>query len=164
MSFLKLLAPFQQLATYCHRLTALLWLWGSGCSPTSLSESQERVNLKPASKIQMLNFAESSGLRSDQPLHGGSVSKTHAGSGWAPANLSMQAHTEEVSQGLEIKPRLWLGHWEGESMQPRPDRWLHSPSALSGIPAELHPCVFIEVLQWPLLQCLDLMEKRKMWL
>lgn len=33
MSFLKLLAPFQQPLNYRDHLTALPWLWGSSCSP-----------------------------------------------------------------------------------------------------------------------------------
>lgn len=55
MSFLKLLAPFQQPDNYHDHLTALPWLWGSSCSTMPLNKSQGQ-----ASNMKMFNFAENS--------------------------------------------------------------------------------------------------------
>lgn len=68
------------------------------------------MNLLPASKTKLVNehFAESLGLRSDQPLHGCEQDMCRKQLPWTPADVPVRVRSQEVSQSLEVKHGVWL--------------------------------------------------------
>lgn len=138
MSFLKLLAPFQQPDNYHDHLTALPWLWGSSCSTMPLNKSQGQLasNMKmfnksqgQASNMKMFNFAE---------------------------NLEAQRVAGVGTRGrCAAKPGL---------LAPLSFPFLWNSCRIIFICMHASICAFLEASLLPLLQGLSPMEKRKMWL